>query len=64
MEGGERRVWQKPGKQKCVAPAGGNDHEGRKAQATCWPTPEVLAKPLRRRFTAEYKLRILKEVDA
>ena len=26
--------------------------------------PEVLEKPLRRRFTAEYKLRILKEVDA
>jgi transposase len=28
------------------------------------PNPEVLEKPLRRRFTAEYKLRILKEVDA
>jgi len=28
------------------------------------PNPEVLAKPLRRRFTAEYKLRILQEVDA
>lgn len=26
--------------------------------------PEVLEKPLRRRFTAEYKLQILKEVDA
>jgi transposase len=28
------------------------------------PNPEVLEKPLRRRFTAEYKLRILQEVDA
>ena len=28
------------------------------------PHPEVLEKPIRRRFTAHYKLRILKEVDA
>ena len=28
------------------------------------PNPEVLAKPVRRRFTAEYKLRLLQEVDA
>ena len=28
------------------------------------PNPEVLEKPLRRRFTAEYKLRILTAVDA
>jgi transposase len=28
------------------------------------PDPEVPEKPLRRRFTAEYKLRILKEADA
>jgi transposase-like protein len=27
------------------------------------PDPEVAAKPTRRRFTAEYKLRILREVD-
>jgi len=27
------------------------------------PDPEVLAKPKRRRFTAEYRLRILEEVD-
>ena len=47
-----------------MTPAGGNDHEGRKAQAISLPNPEVLAKPLRRRFTAGYKLRILKEVDA
>ena len=28
------------------------------------PDPEVAAKPQRRRFTAEYRLRILKEADA
>lgn len=28
------------------------------------PDPEVLEKPTRRRFTAEYKLRILREADA
>ena len=28
------------------------------------PRPEVLEKPVRRRFTAEYKLRILAEADA
>jgi transposase len=32
--------------------------------ATQPPDPEVPEKPLRRRFTAEYKLRILKEADA
>jgi transposase-like protein len=28
------------------------------------PDPEVVARPKRRRFTAEYKLRIVKEADA
>src|SRR5438093_11875054 len=28
------------------------------------PDPEVVARPKRRRFTAEYKLQILKEADA
>jgi len=28
------------------------------------PDPEVVARPKRRRFTAEYKLRVLREVDA
>jgi transposase-like protein len=43
---------------------GSSDHEERKTIAIFLPNPEVLAKPLRRRFNAEYKLRILKEVDA
>ena len=32
--------------------------------STPTPDPEVAAKPQRRRFTAEYRLRILKEADA
>jgi transposase-like protein len=31
---------------------------------TAIPDPEVAAKPTRRRFTAEYKLRILREADS
>lgn len=36
--------------------------DGAKAEAR--PDPEVDAKPHRRRFSAEYKLRILKEAEA
>ena len=32
-------------------------------EATPMADPEVVARPLRRRFTAEYKLRILEELD-
>jgi hypothetical protein len=32
--------------------------------AGAMPDPEVLERPKRRRFTAEYKLSILREVDA
>jgi transposase-like protein len=28
-----------------------------------WPDPEVVAKPKRRRFTAEYRLRVLEEAE-
>jgi transposase len=31
---------------------------------TAVPDPEVVAKPTRRRFTAEYKLRILREAES
>lgn len=34
------------------------------ASAVGIPDPEVVAKPTRRRFSAEYKLRILREVDS
>ena len=33
------------------------------AQASRAPDPEVVAKPTRRQFTAEYRLRILEEAD-
>jgi len=63
--GTERRLGERSEPDRSgVTPAGGNDHEGRQAHAICWPNSEVLAKPLRRRFNGEYKLRILKEVDA
>jgi transposase-like protein len=37
--------------------------EATRAGAGAAPDPEVLAKPQRRRFTAEYRLRILEEAD-
>ncbi len=37
--------------------------EGLGVPAPVGPDPEVLAKPKRRRFTAEYRLRILEEVE-
>lgn len=37
-----------------------SSHENGKTK----PDPEVVAKPKRRRFTAEYKLRVLREADA
>ncbi len=33
------------------------------AQASRAPDPEVVAKPTRRQFTAEYRLRIVEEAD-
>jgi len=47
-----------------VTPTGSSDHDERETIAISLPNPEVLEKPLRRRFTAEHKLRILQEVDA
>ena len=44
-----------------VTPAGVNLHG---LSPKIVPNPEVLERPLRRRFTAAYKLRILQEVDA
>jgi transposase len=43
--------------------SGGEINERRGAAGLTVPDPEVAAKPTRRRFTAEYKLRILREVD-
>ena len=38
--------------------------ESKKASLSPVPDPEVLDRPKRRTFTAEYKLRILRELDA
>jgi transposase-like protein len=41
------------------------EHSASETRAlTAVPDPEVAAKPTRRRFTAEYKLRILREADS
>jgi transposase-like protein len=39
-------------------------HPAMAAAATVIPDPEVAAKPTRRRFTAEYKLEILREAES
>jgi len=48
------------------APVLGGEERSDEAQSTgagAPPDPEVVAKPKRRRFTAEYRLRILEEAD-
>jgi transposase-like protein len=61
------------GRSSAVAPRARGDErrersdrseEERAGGATAVPDPEVPAKATRRRFTAEYKLRILREADA
>jgi transposase-like protein len=51
------------GDERSEAPRSGGSPTGERAVAAV-PDPEVPAKPQRRRFTAEYRLRILKEADA
>lgn len=41
-----------------------NQKDGQAKVRPIRPDPEVVAKPVRRKFTAEYKLRILREADA
>lgn len=50
------------GGERSEAPRSGGSPTGERAVAPV-PDPEVPAKPQRRRFTAEYRLRILKEAD-
>jgi transposase-like protein len=47
-----------------VVGTGGEANPGSIPQAVPHPNPEVVAKPRRRTFTAEYKQRILSEADA
>ena len=55
------------GKGWCTGSGGritGRAARGRRAAAATVPDPEVVAKATRRRFTAEYKLRILREIES
>jgi transposase len=41
-----------------------NENTNEKVVIEEWPSTEVACRPARRKYTAEYKLRILREVDA
>ncbi len=56
--GGERSETQRSGGAPGTAPAGAG------LAAVSPPNPEVSEKPVRRQFTAKYKLRILEDADA
>jgi transposase-like protein len=51
------------GDERSEAPRSGGSPTGERAGAPAPPDPEVPAKPQRRRYSAEYRLRILKEAD-
>jgi transposase-like protein len=52
------------GDERSEAPRSGGSSTIERDVAPAPPDPEVPAKPTRRRFSAEYRLRILKEADA
>jgi transposase-like protein len=52
------------GDERSEAPRSGGSPTDERDVAPGPPDPEVAAKPQRRRFSAEYRLRILKEADA
>lgn len=52
------------GGERSEAPRSGGSPTGERDVAPDPPDPEVPAKPARRRFSADYRLRILKEADA
>ena len=52
------------GDERSEAPRSGGSPTGERGAAPGPPDPEVSAKAQRRRFTAEYRLRILKEADS
>ena len=57
MNGAGSRGAERAGGERSGAPAG-------RAASAGVPDPELVERPKRRRFTAEYKLRILREADA
>ena len=52
------------GDERSEAPRSGGSPTGERGAAPRPPDPEVAAKVQRRRYTAEYRLRILKEADS
>ena len=52
------------GDERSEAPPSGGSLTGERAVAPARPDPEVPAKPQRRRYSAEYRLRILKEAES
>jgi transposase len=52
------------GGERSEAPRSGGSPTGERDVAPGPPDPEVPAKPTRRRFSADYRIRILKEADA
>jgi transposase-like protein len=56
---------ERSGGERSEAPrSGGFSTVERRSSGESVPDPEVIARPKRRQFTAEYKLRILREADA
>jgi transposase-like protein len=62
-EGGRSPTGVPPTTAAAAAPGGGVSAAPAAGHAKLLPDPAVPEKPLRRRFTAEYKLRLLREVD-
>ena len=60
LAGAERSEGERSEPQRSAAPA----KAGADSVARARPDPEVVAKPKRRTYTAEYKQRILEEADA
>lgn len=56
---GGRLLWSREGERR--EPEG--DHRGKAQDRRVVLDPEVLERPLRRKYTAEYKLRVLEEAD-
>ena len=62
-EGGRSPTGVPPATAAASAPEGGGRESTATGNGRLIPDPAVLEKPVRRRFTAEYKLRILHEAD-
>jgi transposase len=61
---GDRRSTGVPPSPTAAANQGVGPSQARSIDISATPSPEVPEKPVRRRFTADYKLRILREAEA